>query len=387
MTLTIGTFHITLPPHWQPVEVEGVHHNVLVVDVRPETAHSGLEEIHPNLVLRHFPEEADGNVASAAFREAFLGGDPVVDGFLLLSYESFFTGHGLPARRHHLVAWDGSRLWHCLRWYMGTGTNVLELTLTVGEGDDLAALGEQCDHVARRVTVTDTATHPEGLIWPSVPADIRDPAPETVVTEQNLIPPQLENLQLGYEQFKAQHRGGTPWTSKLTEDQRRIVEQRGPALSGRGQRNGRNVRAEICLDTEGNAVVLVVEEAAENLPSTLRVASVPATVAVPLALEHLGVRTDWIRDVVFNADVGTDPGSPQWNAVSGGQAAADILQRPRDWWVWQDHESNVAAEWMQPTSAPPFAVVRGEDNAAAVPVMPGVLYAALQAALAEDPAV
>lgn len=65
-----------------------------------------------------------------------------------------------------------------------------------------------------------------------------------------------------------------------------------------------------------------------------------------------------------------------WRA--GTSAAQELLRRPRDWWVWRDREDHVAAEWMQPYGDPPFAVIRGERSSRAVPVVPGIFYAAVE---------
>lgn len=86
--LSLGRFLLEVPDAWVsvPAEVAG-RDDVFVFDISPEMAYQGHEVVHPTVALRHFTEPADGNVASAAFREAFLGGENVVEGFLLLSYE------------------------------------------------------------------------------------------------------------------------------------------------------------------------------------------------------------------------------------------------------------------------------------------------------------
>lgn len=47
----------------------------IVFDVRPKTAHTGEDEIHPNVVVRYFAEPNDGGVVSASLRELGLAGE------------------------------------------------------------------------------------------------------------------------------------------------------------------------------------------------------------------------------------------------------------------------------------------------------------------------
>ncbi|WP_167635498.1 hypothetical protein, partial [Micrococcus lylae] len=348
-----------------------------VFDVRAETAHTGAEEIHPNVAVRYFVEPEEGGVASAALRELHLGGESALDGFLPLSYEAFFTGVGLPARRHHVVAWQRGLLWHSLRWYVGSGDHVLELALTVGEGDDVRALGSQCDDLARRVRPVHGSDRPDGLTWPRLPHAMQDLTPETVVTEQDLVPAQVERLSTPEDLVPSKL-----WSDEISSRQAALIEQRAPLLSGRGVRDGHECHVEICLAGGDEAVVVTVENGGAGASPVRRVATVPVAVAVPLALESTGVRVEWLRDAVFEAEcvVGADEGG--WSAVAGTSAAQDLLRRPRDWWVWRDREDHVAAEWMQPYGGPPFAVIRGERSSRAVPVVPGIFYAALQESIA-----
>lgn len=374
-----GPFEVCLPEAWVPADHHVVVPGVRVFDVRPETAHTGTEEIHPNIVVRYFEESGEGGVASAALRELRLGGESTVDGFLPLSYEAFFTSFGLPARRHHVVAWQGGLVWHSLRWYVGLRGHVLEVTLTVGEGEDVTALGSQCDHLTRRVRPCDDSDRPSGLTWPDPPRAMQDPAPETVVTEQDLVPVHVECL--GAAEDRTQSVESRLWSGEFSPAQAAVIEQSVPVLSGRGERDGREGRVEVCLTGGDEAVVVAAEDCDPGSHSVRRVATVPVAVAVPLALEFTGLRVEWLRDAVFEAEGAVGADEDGWSAVAG-TAAQELLRRSRDWWVWRDRDDQVAAEWMQPEGGPPFAVIRGERSTAAVPVVPGVLYAALQSSVA-----
>lgn len=80
-----GPFALRVPQAWVPADGHVGAPGVRVFDVRPETAHTGTEEIHPNMVVRYFEESGEGGVASAALRKLRLGGESAVDGFLPLS--------------------------------------------------------------------------------------------------------------------------------------------------------------------------------------------------------------------------------------------------------------------------------------------------------------
>ena len=379
----VGPFRLPLWQGWTPVHAPWLgRDDVLLFDVRPETAHRDAGLMHPNVAVRYYHESESGNVASAALREAFEGGRGVTDGSLLLSYEAFFVGSGLPARRHHRVVWRGDRLWHSLQWFVGLGAVVLEMTLTVSEGDDLDLFGEQCDYVMRRVRVPSEAQGSHRLIWPQVPADVSDPLPASIVTEQGLVPDQAESLVKAHAAGMRRLAGSMfPWSSEMTVEQKSVVSGNAPVLSAVGMQSGTTKRVELCSSGHGHAVLLVVTESPGTAGRGVAVTTVPEAFAVPVLMRHLGVRTDWLRDAVFRAEAEAAPSlEGGWHVASGGAEASALLSQERDWWTWRDRQGEIAAEWFQPAGAPPFAVARDEDGCTAVPVVPGILYAALQCA-------
>lgn len=376
MDVSLGRFVVRMPEEW-PVAHPGLvgRDDVLMFDVRPETVHTGRERIHPTVGLRHFTESEGGNVASAALREAFLGGRVDVDGFVLLSYEALFTQRGWPARRHHVLAWCGDLLWHSLRWYVGCGPDVLELTLTVETEADAAVLGDVCDRLARSVRVT-ASEHlsQQSMFWPEVPVDLRASGIADVITEQGLNPPWVESLQAGHDSAENTFAVGG-WDQDPTAEQRRVLEASAPVLSSVGEKDGEPYRMEVCLDGEGGAVVVVVPDAGGT---SRGVKTVPAEIAVPLLLAWTGLRADWLRDVVLEAaaDEPLSASGGRWRVVGRTGPAPDVERR--DWWRWWNADGYIVAEWMQPVGGPPFMVLRDERAAVGLPVVPGVFYSALQ---------
>lgn len=382
--LSLGRFLLEVPDAWVsvPAEVAG-RDDVLVFDISPETAHQGHEVVHPTVALRHFTEPADGNVASASFREAFLGGQEVVEGFLLLSYEAFFTGRGLPGRRHHVIGWEEALAWHSVRWYVGSGAEIVELTLTAEAGADLELWGGQCDRMIRSVVFQGAPEPASNLCWPEVPVDVRAEDSWEVVTEQGLNPPWLESLRAGYDAVQEQD----PWSAWAAEpslEQRRVLEQELPILSGVGERSGQGFRVEICLDGRGGAVVVVVPEGDGDGTNVRRgVRTVPVSLVVPVLLTWAGLRADWLRDEVMEAPGDVAP--TEMAELCRGRWGADGVgsEASADWWRWWNQEGEVVAEWVQPLHRAPLAVFRDESRCVGVPVMPGVLYSVLQSTVQE----
>lgn len=385
--LSLGRFLLELPDAWVPVPAKlASRDNVLVFDISPETAHQGAEVVHPTVTVRHFTEPADGNVASAAFREAFLGGENVVEGFLLLSYEAFFTGRGLPARRHHVIGWKSELAWHSLRWYLGVDRDVLEVTLTVEEESGLEVWGGLCDRMAREVALLASPEPAAVLRWPDVPQALRAAAAAGVVTEQGLNPPWVESVQAGYGVGQAARGAWTGWAEDPSAEQRRVIERGAPVLSAWGEKRGQPFRVEVCLDGEGGAVVVVVPGGGAVASEARRgVRTVPASMAVPVVLLWADLRADWLRDDVVEAPGGAPLGGAgrQWHPSRGDEVVAD--ERTTDWWRWQNVDGEIVAEWMQPCGRAPVAVFRDDVRAVGVPVMPGVLYSSLQGEVRETP--
>lgn len=285
--------------------------------------------------------------------------------------------------RHHVIGWEEDLVWHSVRWYVSSGAEIVELTLTAEAGADLEIWGGQCDRMIRNVVCQGAPEPASNLCWPEVPADVRAQDSWEVVTEQGLNPPWLESLRAGYDAVQEQD----PWSAWAREpslEQRRVLEQELPILSGVGERSGQGFRIEACLDGRGGAVVVVVPEGEGDGTNVRRgVRTVPVSLVVPVLLTWAGLRADWLRDEVMEApgDVAPTEMAELWRGRRGADGVGS--EASADWWRWWNQEGEVVAEWVQPLHRAPLAVFRDESRCVGVPVMPGVLYSVLQATVQE----
>lgn len=80
------------------------------------------------------------------------------------------------------------------------------------------------------------------MTWPRLPHAMQDLTPETVVTEQDLVPAQVERLSTPEDLVPSKL-----WSDEISSRQAALIEQRAPLLSGRGVRDGHECHVEICL--------------------------------------------------------------------------------------------------------------------------------------------
>lgn len=375
-----GPFRVGVPDHWVVV-VPGEAHGVAVLDPLPGVGPvqgSSSGGVRPNVVLRWFPEEAGGGVGTASRRELFA--DHALRAFtVVLGYEAGETVSGLPWRRHHVVADVSGIAVHSLRWYVGAGEAVLEVTLTFDETWLAAALWEVCDAMVVQVKAEDAGS---SAAMREAPARA-DEHPASILHCGTEHQEAFEDVEQGFDDLA---RARPRWEALEDAGARvaAVVSGGTPVMQVVGVRGGRERVCEVFSD--GADAVLVVSTrwggpGAEQVER--RVTRVGAGVAVVHLMMAMDVRSGWRRNVLATAPGTADlrTNDVAWDVRAGGEPALSVLHRPRDVWA-ASACGGLVAEWLQPQGRGLLAVGRDEETGQLVagPLDGWTLYSTLLAA-------
>ena len=367
----VGPFVVPVPEGWEAV-TDGLHTGVLVFDLAGDLSTVGERpesQLRPNVVLRFFTEESGGGVMAAAPRELFAE-HALRPCTLVLAYDYAVTGAGLPVRRHHVVVDIDGQAVHSVRWYVGLGDAVLEMTLTFDEPWFGAEFWAVCDRVVSDITSAEMRPGGKEISGPIVP-ESGDRESESILAVDAPRLEAAESLDIGLSLLAGERE---PWLSETEAPQDWLTEVAGSEALLRAEGVARG-RPTVCEAYQVDGSVTLRTSVTWGSPGAEQVErrflQATSSTAVLHMMAALDVRAGWQREVIAHASAEENLAADDvaWDVIAGGERAVSVLHQPRDVWIVRDRDGELVAHWLQPDGKGLLAVLH-DDEAARLTVGP-----------------